>query len=370
MKRKYIGFLLNIFIAILLTACSHENKPNQPVKLPEYAFIDNIFLIGDNIYATRSAGNSEGGYSYLSTELSDKQVSYPLASLRNGEENDALWHDSTKRLYYSEAHRVYSCDSTGNEKEILWELPEGSKNDAVEIIASAKEYLILKTAHGDRKPASQSLFGNFVYREYDYYSVNIVTGEALLLLSDIPYTRLPHPLCVHENTMIFLQLTGKEGYASPQENEMGTPEEACVMKIDLLTGKKTELGFMNTSGTISHAEGAVLEDRLYFIFEYGGFYSLPLSGGDMEAIYPDKSNVPEMDRYERIKAYNGKIFLLMWAGNTYPKAALCEWNRETGVLLPIVTTDSTFSATGFLIHSDSYYLYDEVKVVSGELKSK
>ena len=205
MKRKYIGFLLTLFIAILLTACSHENKPNQPAELPEYAFIDNIFLIEDNIYATRSAGNSEGGYSYLSTELSDKQVNYRLASLRNGEDNDTLWHDSTKRIYYSEAHCIYSCDSTGNEKEILWELPEGSKNDAVEIIASAK-------------------------------------------------------------------------------------------------------------------------------------------------------------------AYNGKIFLLMWAGNTYPKAALCEWNRETGVLLPIVTTDSTFSATGFLIHSDSYYLYDEVKVVSGELK--
>lgn len=367
MKRKCVYVLLLIFLVLSLTACSNENQPNGPVELPEDAFIDNVFIIENKLYTTRSAGGKDGGHSYITTELTNEQISYPLAALRSGGENDALWHDATKRLYYSEAQHIYSCDTTGNERELFWELPESTKNDIVKIIAATDDYLILKTAHGDRKPASLSLGGNFAYREYEFYSVNITTGESLLLLSEVPYTNLPTPLCVHENTILFVQLTGKQGKDDSRDNGTAALGEACVLQINLLTGEKTELGYLNTSGSISHAEGAVLNNTLYFIFEYGGFYSLPLSGGEINAIYPDKSNVPEMNRYERIKEYHGKIYILMWDGDTYPPTALCEWDPETGVLTPIAKTDSSFTATGFIVHSNSYYLFNEVNIESGEL---
>ena len=109
------------FAVLLLTGCSGGSHQNEPVEIPPSAFVDRIFTAEGNVYAIRSAG----GYSYITTEFSNNPLCYQIAPLLNGKYSDAIWHPQSGRLYYSDGCGIYSCDLTGNNKTILWELPDG-----------------------------------------------------------------------------------------------------------------------------------------------------------------------------------------------------------------------------------------------------
>ena len=96
-------------------------------------------------------------------------------------------------------------------------------------------------------------------------------------------------------------------------------------------------------------------------------YAIPITGGEIEGINLDTSRVPEMDQFVGVEEYDGKLYVLMWDGNTYPPSALCEWAEETGALVPVATTDGTFTATGFLVDGDTYFLFAGAEIISGEL---
>ena len=166
-----------------------------------------------------------------------------------------------------------------------------------------------------------------------------------------------------------LQITGREN--APSDIIVGVPEErketVAVLRLDLRSGERTELAAFTATGNISHADGAMLDDRLYFLYDRWRIYALPLSGGEIEQPSISTAQVPGMNQFIAIEEYRGEVYLLMWEGNTYPPAALCRWERESGELVPIVTTGSDFSPRGVLIAGEQYYLFSGKSMLSGEL---
>ena len=358
---KKICLLLTVIATLsALVGCAGEGKRNEPMELPEFAFIDRMFSAEGTVYAIRSAG----GYSYITAEGSPAPVCYQLAALSNGRYSDAVWNESSGRLYYSDGCGVYCCDLTGNEKSIIWELPKGTKKDFVNIAASANDYLLVKGGYGERQSASRP--EDYMYKTCGYYSLNIKTGEAIPVLNEVPFYKLPVVLCAYENTVIAVQLTSRDEYDPILVNKTQGEETARVLRMDLQTGESKELGSFCAIGTISAADGAVCDDRLYFICEKSGLYSMPLSGGEIERLQLDTARVPGMDQYISMEESKGAVYLLMWDGVTYPPSALCIWDPETG-LLPVTTTDNTFSATGFLIDRETYFLFAGAEIISGKL---
>lgn len=364
MKRNSLLMILLTFIVLLLAGCGEANRQNEPVDLPPSAFVDRMFAAEGSIYAIRSAG----GYSYITTEFSSNPLCYRLAPLSNGKYSDAIWHPRSGRLYYSDGYKIYSCDLTGNDKTILWELPDGSKKDFASIVAMAEDCLLIEGGYGEKKPAEHSYdSGKYAYRTRTYFSVNVKTGEAVSVLSEVPYYKMPNILCSYGSSVLAVQLAEKNGYDPILENETLGEEAARVVSIDLLSGELKELGFFTTVGTISHADGVVIDKKLYFICERAGMYVMPLTGGEIERVQLDTARVPEMDQFVGVEEYDGKLYVLMWDGNTYPPSALCEWEEETGALIPVATTDNTFTATGFLVDGDTYFLFAGAEIISGEL---
>ena len=363
MKRKMIMIASVAFIVLLLAGCGEVSRQNVPVDIPPSAFVDRMFAAEGNIYAIRSAG----GYSYITTEFSNDPVCYQISKLLNGRYSDAIWHEQSGRLYYSDGYRVYSCDLTGNDKIAIWELPDGSKKDFVSIAAVADDCLLIEGGYGERKPAEHSISGDYMYRTRTYFSVNVKTGEAVSVLSEVPYYKMPNVLCSHGSSVLAVQLTDRDGYAPILENETQGEETARVVSIELLSGEVKELGFFTTVGTISHADGVVSDDKLYFMCERVGIYSMPLSEGEIERVRLDTTQVPGMDQFIGISQYNEKAYVLMWDGVTYPSSALCEWDMEKNILLPMATTDDTFTPMGFYIDSDTYFLFAGEEIISGGL---
>ena len=331
MRKTYVFFLL--VAMLLLSGCSGKNAVNEPIELPETAYIDRLFAVDGQLYSVRHGS----GAAYINHESAEPSVCYQIPS------DDAVWHESCARLYYSDGYQVYSCDLTGNEKTLVWTFQNKSKEDRADIMAAADGRLLVSGAYwwGGQYPTS------------DYYSLDVTTGEAVKLMGNVAVAFQPELLCIYGNTAFFVQKDGQNYY---------------VLACDLLSGESKELGRFDYEAAIRIADGAVLGDRLYFICERNGIYSVPLSGGEVEYRWPDTDLTPGMDRVVALDAYNGELYVLLKDGADYPPAAFCRWEAETNLLHPILTTDGTFSAGNAFLHDGKYYLFTGSKLVSGELR--
>ena len=331
MRKNDICFLLAA-VLLLLSGCGNQNAVNKPAELPESTYIDRLFAVDGQLYSVRHGG----GGAYINYESAEPPVCYQLPS------DDAAWHESSGRLYYSDGYQVHSCDLTGNEKTLAWKFQNKSKEDLADIMAAADDRLLVSGAY----------WWGGQYPTRDYYSLDVATGEAVKLMGDVALAFQPELLCTYENTAFLLQKDGNN---------------YRVLACDLLTGESRELGRFDYEAAIRIADGAVLGDRLYFICERNGIYSVPLSGGDVECRWLDTDLVPGMDRVVALEAYDGELYVLLKDGADYPPSAFCRWEAETNLLHPIFTSDGTFSAGNAFLHDGKYYLFTGSKLVDGEL---
>ena len=319
-------------VLLLLSGCGNQNAVNEPIELPETAYIDRLFAVDGQLYSVRHGG----GGAYINYESAEPSVCYQLPS------DDAVWHESSARLYYSDGYQVHSCDLTGNEKTLVWKFKNKSKEDRADILAAADDRLLVSGAY----------WWGGQYPTCDYYSLDAATGEAVKLMGDVPTAFQPELLCTHGNTAFFVQKNGGN---------------YRVLACDLLTGESKELGRFDYEVLIYTADGAVLGDRLYFICERNGIYSVPLSGGEVEHSWPDTDLVLGMDRVIAVEAYEGELYALLWDGADSPPAAFCKWEPDTNLLHPIFTSDGTFSASDVFLHDGEYCLFTGAKLMNGEL---
>ena len=330
MKKRVIWLL--IAAMFLLSGCGGRNAVNEPVELPETAYIGRMFAVDGQLYSVRHGS----GAAYINYESAEPSVCYQLPS------DDAVWHESSARLYYSDGYQVYSCDLTGNEKTLVWTFQNKSKEDRADILAAADDRLLVSGAY----------WWGGQYPTCDYYSLDAATGETVKLMGDVTAAFQPELLCTYENTAFFVQKNG---------------QNYRVLACDLLSGESKELGRFDYEVPIYTADGAVLSDRLYFICERNGIYSVPLSGGEVEYCWPDTGLVLGMDRLIAVEAYEGELYALLWDGADSPPVAFCKWEPDTNLLHPIFTSDGTFSASDVFLHDGEYYLFTGAKLMNGEL---
>ena len=336
MKKIFLLYL--VFILLMLTGCIGISAGNEPLEIPDDAFISRMFYADENLYAIRS----EGGYSYISHESSNPVHCYRLAEFSGGNHGDPIWHAPSGRLYFSNGHKVYSSDLSANGKELLWKFPRERKEDYARIMAVSDDCLVVC---GFRWWSGQ-------YPNRDYYSVNISTGGAVKLLDEVPSVRDPIVLCCYENTALFAQKDG---------------QNLRVLSFDLLSGESRELGRIAYEDRIYTANGVVLNDTLYFICENDGIYSVPFSGGTIEYRRPDTAQMSIlMNRLIAIEAYNDTLYILMGFGYD-GFTTLCGWEPTANTLYTVAATDHTFSATGFALGNNTYSIFARSKYLSGEL---
>lgn len=365
MKKRCIAILSALLFLFPLSGCGQTSKP---VEMPQWAYIYDLFINDGTVYALRDQADT-----YITTELTDAPVCYMLDS-KNQKEYDALWHEPSKRLYFSDGYGIYHCDLTGKEKTLLWEHPEGTKKDFARIAAAGDDRLLVCVAYGTRNSAVYSKSTPYRYLTRDYFSVDIVTGEALPVLGGVASYEVPQIVCTHENTVFFLQITSRDNSYSPITQTSGSSagstskrETVAVCSIDLLTGEKQELGTFYTYGSISSGDGAVLEDTLYFMYDYSGIYAVPLSGGSVGIRALISKHVDGMTTPAAIEEANGNLYILMWDGVNYPVGLLCEWEPETGVLYAAGENATLPSAIGAVIRGDTWYLFSGTEVITGTL---
>lgn len=303
---KACKFILPILLAfLLLTGCSGENTPIRPVSLSE---------------------------------------------IQNG---DAVWCRANGKIYYSNGGKVFSCNAAGKDTEFVCKLPRKLRKNFVTISAATADNLIIQCGK----------------RACNYYSLNIQTGESVLLFENILYNSL-QVLCSSDSTLFSLQKPQKANYDPILINTVREEETVYVLSTNIDTAESELLGHISINGGISNADGAVSESRLFFVCKPAtGMYSISLTGGDVEFILPDTQAIPEMDEVVSLEEKDGVLYMLMQSETANPKSALCKYDPQTNKALPVVTIDNTFAAKNFLIDGNAYYLFDESNSLSGQLQS-
>lgn len=355
---KKAGLLALALVLLLLIGCGQ----NKPVELPEFAPIDRIFTVDETLYAVRSAGSR----AYISTESAGETLAYRLSALANGRYSDALWHEQSGRLFFSVGYKVYSSDQTGGNKHLVWKLPDGTRKDFVRVFAAGEDRLLIKGGYGQRNRimGSNALY---TYDSFEFFSLNVNTGEVLPLSSEIGMHRTLTPICAKGNTVWLLWQKGNLIASPVYVNQSQGTVPAYVLQLDLLTGEYKELGSFSVNGTVHSADGVVLDEQLYFMYDEGGVYTLPLSGGTVEILPLDTTNAPGMHLIKSMAEHEGNIYCLTWDSRSYPSSALCTWDPETGALMSFVTTDNTDTCDGFLVDGENYSLFSAYEIYCGTL---
>lgn len=348
--------LMLIVGAVLLTDA--DNGAVEPVSLPEGAFIQRLFAAEDGLYSIRQSGST----AYVTAELSDPTVSYPLDGTLFSGLSDALWHEGTERLYYGDGCGIYHCNLTGAEKTLLWEIPEASKKDLAMLIASTDDCLLVKAAYreewGNNDPNP--------FKVWHYYALEPRDGAVRHLFDARQQTEF---LCADESNSYWVELLSSNDPISSTKEKEDAPDSLRVFSFDLHSGEKRELGTFENGGGLKNAGGVILDDTLHFLCGAAGIYSVPLSGGTVDYRYHGSTQPIGMDRpiSKQIDLYDGKIYLLIQDGNDYPPTELCQWDPITGALLPADQADNAFSATAFYLRNGNYYLYAGDRFISGAL---
>ncbi len=355
---KKAGLLALALVLLLLIGCGQ----NKPVELPEYAPIDRLFTVDDELYAVHSAGSR----AYISTESAGETLAYPLGALADGNFSDALWHEQSGQLFYSIGYKLYSSDQTGNNKHLVWKLPDGTRKDFVRVFAAGEDRLLIKGGYGqrNRNMGSNALY---TYDSFEFFSLNVNTGEVLPLSSEIGTHRTLTPICAKGNTVWLLWQKGNLIASPVYVNQSQGTVPAYVLQLDLLTGEYRELGSFSVNGTVHSADGVVLDEQLYFMYNEGGVYTLPLSGGTVETLPLDNTNAPGMHLIKSMAEHEGNIYCLTWDSRSYPSSALCTWDPETGALMSFVTMDNTDTCDGFLVDGENYSLFSAYEIYCGTL---
>lgn len=357
MKKRLLWVVLFLLIA---TGCTGQTKPNEPVELPHGAFINRVFTVDGKVYAIR---NAEGN-AYITTEFSEGPLCYPLSKL-NGGYGDALWHAPSGRIYYSEGCAVYSCDVTGNDKKLIWRLPEGKKRkDRVQLLTVSNDRLLVSGAYAERKPAEYyAKSGTYSYDTRAYFSLDITTGKGLSILRG---NKRLVPICVQKNTLWAVEQSVGSWDSVLLEDMTRREKTGQILRVDLLTGERKELHTFENLGTASKACGVVTNDSLYCSID-GMFCAIPLVGGAPDFKWPDEFRAAGMDQVRSIAEYDGAIYVLMEDDTADLTLALCQWKLKSEELLPIFASEDAFYPGGFHIDGERYFLFMGDEMIWGKL---
>lgn len=344
--KKSCTLILSVLLALqVLTGCRGD-KVNEPTELPEDAYIYDLFTTDGNVYALRD----DGKHTYISTEFSDEPVCYQLPG-----DSDAVWHAPSGRLYYGDGCGIYSCDLTGNDRMLLWELPDGTRKDYARVEAIFDDWIFICVGYGNT---------------YRYFALNLNTGEDQAILgvslagtpairdsldTSTSYTGLPEVLCLYGDTLLYLQ-----------KNRTDT---ISVWSASLSSGEITQLGSFSSNGNPGSCGGFVREDTLYFNnSNYSFIYSVPLSGGEVAFIPLDTEQADGMTLLTQLREVDGTVYVLMRDGTTYHNAMLCELDIDSKALRAVDEEKRTLpEAEGFWIDKDQYFIFSRTAIASGEL---
>lgn len=199
--------------------------------------------------------------------------------------SDARWAASQERFLYGDGKKLYSCTPEGEDKQLLWTVPDG--NDEVHCAALAGDYAVL--TYGLTATTSQQL-----YTPYGCAIMNLGTGEVAELhsinLTDVGQTWLAEDdgwLYYYESDMSVIANNGEEAYStfSISRANAATGEIESLAEWEVLTlesGWDKNLEAAETKEDpfrpASHSSAYVQNGCLYYTGAEGKLLCLPLDG--------------------------------------------------------------------------------------------
>lgn len=355
MKKRYMIGIIALLILLTLSGCGKESKP---INLPTGTdlALEQVFEAEGKIYYLYSNWElrTRTRDYYLATEDMTDGTAYALNGL-------CTWHEGSGRLYYTEKHKLYSCDLQGGDKTLVWEWKEGKREDTLRVAACSEDRLLLRGAHGTRNYALTTS-----YYTGEYFSVDPISGAGKVIIPKGGYYAAPGILCTQGNEIFYLQVA--DGHYSDGINVTKKYNTVLIKRLDLVSGESRELGSFKQYGvgTGIAGNGCISGESLYFVL--GGaerghrIFEIPLAGGEVTErdtkYFGNDREKGEWVTPQELVEYDGMIYSRSGSG-------LFAWNRESGELSLI--NDGYTDADHILFSNGMYYLYTWKEVHSGKL---